>query len=197
MQCLFYRRQVYVHWVCCSLWWIHMVLLTPKHFEIQCFGLMFSTAHQWEVTKTIFLYFHHYCRYLNQIWSAHRCNTVILAGQVSRQLLQGNLLRFTPTHHWQFWVVMINGGERAYFQTDLLDFDAFLTIFQFVRDSLRCYTWFHPSPDRLGLAVDTWSCCTFQEANEPVRIFIFPLKFGLLVSLYLCNKHARFHWDIF
>ena len=25
---------------------------------------------------------------------------------------------------------------------------------------------------------------------------IFALKFGLLVSLYLCNKHARFHWDI-
>ena len=31
-----------------------MVLLTPKHFEIQCFGLMFSTANQWEVTKIIF-----------------------------------------------------------------------------------------------------------------------------------------------
>ena len=31
-----------------------MVLLTPKHVEIQCFGLMFSTANQWEVTKTIF-----------------------------------------------------------------------------------------------------------------------------------------------
>ena len=26
---------------------------------------------------------------------------------------------------------MINGGESAYFQTDLLDFDAFLTIFSF------------------------------------------------------------------
>ena len=115
-------------------------------------------------------YFHHYCRYLNQIWSAHRYNTVILDGQISRQILQMNLLRFTPTHHWQFWVVMINGGESAYFQTDLLDFDAFLTIFHFVRDSPRCYTWFHPSPDRLGLAVDSWSCCTFQVANEPVRI---------------------------
>ena len=34
-----------------------MVLLTPKHVEIQCFGLMFSTANQWEVTKTnIFIY---------------------------------------------------------------------------------------------------------------------------------------------
>ena len=31
-----------------------MVLLTPKHFEIQCFGLMFSTANKWEVTKIIF-----------------------------------------------------------------------------------------------------------------------------------------------
>ena len=70
-----------------------MVILTPKHFEIQCFGLMFSTANQWEVTKIIFLYFHHYCRYLNQIWTAHRYNTVILAGQVSRQILQGNLLK--------------------------------------------------------------------------------------------------------
>ena len=59
-----------------------MVLLTAKHFEIQGFGLMFSTANQWEVTKTIFLYFHHYCIYLNQIWSAYRYNTVILAGQV-------------------------------------------------------------------------------------------------------------------
>ena len=77
-----------------------MVLLTPKHFEIQCFGLKFSTANQWEVTKTIFfIYFYHYCRYLNQIWSAHRYNTVKLAGQVSRQIQQGNLLRFTPTHH--------------------------------------------------------------------------------------------------
>ena len=33
-----------------------MVLLTPKNFEIQCFGLMFSTANQWEVTKIIFFY---------------------------------------------------------------------------------------------------------------------------------------------
>ena len=32
-----------------------MVLLTPKHFEIQCFGLIFSTANQWEV-KIIFFY---------------------------------------------------------------------------------------------------------------------------------------------
>ena len=78
--------------------------------------------------KNFFLYFYHYCRYLNQIYSTHRYNTVILAGQVSRHILQGNLHRFTPTHHWQFWVVMINGGESAYFQTDLLDFDAFLTI---------------------------------------------------------------------
>ena len=53
MQYLFYGRQVYVHWVYGSLWWIHMVLLTPKHVEIQCFGLIFSTANQWEVTKTI------------------------------------------------------------------------------------------------------------------------------------------------
>ena len=60
-----------------------MVLLTPKHFEIQCFGLMFSTANQWEVTKTIFLYFHHVLIGI----------TVILAGQVSRQILQGNLLK--------------------------------------------------------------------------------------------------------
>ena len=43
--------------------------------------------------KNYFLYFHHYCRYLNQIWSAHRCSTVILAGQVSRQILQGNFLK--------------------------------------------------------------------------------------------------------
>ena len=85
------------------------------------------TSGKWQ--KLFFLYFHHYCRYLNQIWYAHRYNAVILAGQVSRQILQGNLLRFTPTHHWQFWAVMINGGEGAYFQTDLLDFDAFLTIF--------------------------------------------------------------------
>ena len=61
-----------------GLWWIHMVLLTPKHVEIQCFGLKFSTANQWEVTKSIFFFFfHHYCRYLNQIRSAHRYNTVI------------------------------------------------------------------------------------------------------------------------
>ena len=26
---------------------------------------------------------------------------------------------------------------------------------------------------------------------------ILPLKFGLLLSLFLCNKYARFHWDIF
>ena len=28
------------------------------------------------------------------------------------------------------------------------------------------------------------------------RNLIFPLKFGLLVSLYLCNKHARFYCEI-
>ena len=32
-------------------------LLTPKHFEIQCFGLIFSTANQWEVTKTTLFIF--------------------------------------------------------------------------------------------------------------------------------------------
>ena len=66
---------------------------------------------------------------------------------------------------------MINGGESAYFQTDLLNFDAFLIIFHFVRDSLRCYTRFHPSLDRMGLAVDTRSCCTLQVTNEPVKMF--------------------------
>ena len=104
----------------------------------------------------------------------------------------------TPTHHWQFWVVMINGGESAYFQTDLLDFDAFLIIFHFVRDSLWCYTWFHPSPDR-----QTGAGCRHKELLQTSsgqwtsKNLIFPLKFGLLVSLYLCNKHARIHWDIF
>ena len=34
-----------------------MVLLTPKHVEIQCFGLIFSMANQWEVTKTKFCLF--------------------------------------------------------------------------------------------------------------------------------------------
>ena len=33
-----------------------MVLLTPKHFEIQCFGIMFATANQWEVTKLFFIF---------------------------------------------------------------------------------------------------------------------------------------------
>ena len=83
-------------------------------------------------------------------------------------------LIFPPMHHWQCWVVMISGSERIYFQTHLLDFDAFLIIFHFVRDSLWSYTWFHPPLDRLGLAVDTRSCCTLQVANEPVRIWYFP-----------------------
>ena len=69
---------------------------------------------------------------------------------------------------------MINGGQRAYFQKGLLNFDAFLIICHFVRDSLWSYTWLHPSPDRLGLAVDTKSCWTLQVANEPVRIQYFP-----------------------
>ena len=43
--------------------------------------------------KNYFFNFHHYYRYLNQIWSAHRYNTVILAGQVSREIMQGNLLK--------------------------------------------------------------------------------------------------------
>ena len=34
-----------------------MVLLTPKHVEIQCFELLFSMANQWEVTKTRFSLF--------------------------------------------------------------------------------------------------------------------------------------------
>ena len=33
-----------------------MVLLTPKHFEIQCLGLMFSTANQWEVKIFFFIF---------------------------------------------------------------------------------------------------------------------------------------------
>ena len=33
-----------------------MVLLTPKHFEIQCFGLMFSTANQLEVTNYFLIF---------------------------------------------------------------------------------------------------------------------------------------------
>ena len=33
-----------------------MVLLTPKHFEIQCFGLIFSTANQWEVKIILFIF---------------------------------------------------------------------------------------------------------------------------------------------
>ena len=46
------------------------------------------------VTKNRFFlfYFHHYCRYLNQSWFAHSYNTVILAGQVSREIIQGKLL---------------------------------------------------------------------------------------------------------
>ena len=88
-----------------------------------------------------------------------------------RGIFNGGIwFRFTLTHNWQFWVVMINCGETAYFQTYLLDFDAFLLIFHFVRDFLQCYSWFHPSPDTLGLAVDTRSCCTLQVANKPVRI---------------------------
>ena len=46
-----------------------------------------------------FFHFHHYCRYLYQIWSAHRYHTAILAGQVSRKILQGSSLKFVP-HHW-------------------------------------------------------------------------------------------------
>ena len=47
-------------------------------------------------------------------------------------------------------------------------------IFHFVRDSLWSHTWFHPSPDRLGLGVDTRSCGALQVANEPVKILYFP-----------------------
>ena len=89
---LSYGRQVYFHWICGSLWWIHMVLLTPNYVEIQCFGLMFSTANQWQVRKKLD-FFHHHCRYLNQSWSAHRYDTVISAGQVSREIMQGKLLK--------------------------------------------------------------------------------------------------------
>ena len=60
-------------------------------------------------------------------------------------------------HYWQCWVVMISGSERAYFQTYLLNFYVILTIFLFGRDFLWSYTWFHPSPDRLRLAVKTRS----------------------------------------
>ena len=92
---------------------------------------------------------------------------------------------------------MINGSERTYFQTDLLNFDTFLIIFHFVRDSPWSYSWFHPSPDRLGLGFDARSCRTTSSAQWTSNNFIFPLKFGMLVSLYLCKKHTRFRWDIF
>ena len=71
--------------------------------------------------------------------------------------------------------------------------------FYFVRDSLWSYTWFHPSPDGLGLAVDTslQGVAVHFKWQWTGKNLIFPLKFGLLVSLFLRNKHARFHWDIF
>ena len=74
---------------------------------------------------------------------------------------------FTSTHHWQSWVVMICGSGRACFQTYLPNFNGFLLIFHFVRDFLWSYTWFHPLPNRLKLAVNTRSCCTLQVANGP------------------------------
>ena len=110
-----------------------------KIWLFNVFDLCFPRPTSWSDKNYFFYIFHHYCRYLNQIWSAHRYST--LAGQVSRQILQGNLLRFTPTHHWQFWVVMI-----------------------------KCYIFSNRFDKQ-----------TFQVANS--KNLIFPLKFGLLVSL--------------
>ena len=77
-------------------------------------------------------------------------------------------------HHWQCWVVMINGGERAYFQTH---FDAFLIIF-FTLSGIPCGV----IPDFIHRRTD-WGWLSTQackellytsSGNEPVRIWYFP-----------------------
>ena len=104
---------------------------------------------------------------------------------------------FTPTHRWQFWVVMINGGESAYFQTDLLDFDAFLIIFLFCQGFPSVLYLISPIAEQTGAGCRHKELLYTSSGQRTSKSLIFPLKFGLLVSLYLCNKHARFHWDIF
>ena len=124
------------------------------------FWIMFSTANQWEVTKTIFLYFHHYCRYLNQIWSAHRYSTVIFN---SRQILQGNLLRFTPTHHWQFWVV-IQWWWKCIFSNRFAWFWCISNNFSFCQGFPAVLYLISPIAGQTGAGCRPWS--TFQVVNE-------------------------------
>ena len=103
---------------------------------------------------------------------------------------------FTPTHYWHYWFMMISGGDKACFQADLLNFDAFLIIFHFCQGF----------PEELylisSIAGETWAGCRLKvlpytsSGQWTSKNLIFPLKFGLLVSLYLCNKHDRFHLDI-
>ena len=70
------------------IWFYWLQIILKFNVLDLCFPR--PTSGKWQ--KLFFLYFHHYCRYLNQIWSAHRYNKVILAGQVSRQILQGTSL---------------------------------------------------------------------------------------------------------
>ena len=107
----------------------------------------------------------------------------------------------TPVHHWQDIVLIDCGSEKPCFQSDLLNLDAFLMIFHCDRDSLRSYAWCDPSPEILTVAVDNRRCRTYRiyswYTQRTSRKFRFLLILGLLVLLYLYNKHARFHWDIY
>ena len=49
----------------------------------------------------LYIYIYISTRYLNWIWSAQRQDTVILDGQVSREIIQGNFLRVPHQYWWR------------------------------------------------------------------------------------------------
>ena len=146
--------------------------------------------------KTIFFYFHHYCRCLNQIWSAHRYNTVILAGLVSREIMQGNFLDI----HTDTSLTVLSCDDqwrwKCIFSNRFAWFWCISNNFSFCQGFPAVLHLISPIAGQTGAGCRHEELLYTSSGQRTSKNLIFALKFGLLVSLYLCNKHARFHWDI-
>ena len=144
-----------------------------------------------------FLYFNQYCRYLNEIWSAHRYNTVILAGQVSREIMQGNFLDI----HTDTSLTVLSCDDqwrwKCIFSNRFAWFWCISNNFSFCQGFPAVLYLISPIAGQTGAGCRHKELLYTSSGQRTSKNLIFALKFGLLVSLYLCNKHARFYWDIF
>ena len=114
MQYLFYGRQVFVHWACGSLTWIHMVCIASR----VCWNSMFWTyVFHGQPVGSDKNYSFCISTIIADIWTKFDLhivkNTVILAGQVSREIMQRNLLKHVSFHAQDVKLIFICGTARV------------------------------------------------------------------------------------